>query len=491
MSMPIFGPDISKYQDGLDAGSLPGDLVIVGSSDGAQAVNPIWDPQLEEAQAGGKELGIYHFFRNDPAEADRWSGLTVRWQDGKTVFFLDAEVDHPNLPALCLAFCQRFEALTGIRPVIYTYWNLLQKHDWSAVKAAGYMLWGAWYPLGDQRIDGYNPPARQSPPYWGEDMIMWQFTSAGYLPGWGGRLDLNIFYGDRAAWRALGAKRSTTVPRFIWPVNQGIQIRQEFGADPGGVNPSGGHTGMDFGVEIGTPIYAPAAGVIECAQWFTTDDGSDNPYWITAGGGISVVLGCDGDDAPSFVFSHLNRTDLNTGDRVAQGDVIGYSGNTGKWTTGPHLHFEAIPPGYNINSNTYGRVDPSIYCTDYKSSLTGQGDKPQPITPETDWFDMATPSELRTIVREEVELLLQQGKHLTYKNPKNGPDVWGILTGTHRDTVKIVAEQAAQRSIIDQLAKGQGTVIDYAKLDAAIEKSVQASLASGISVTADVKVGQK
>ena len=164
------------------------------------------------------------------------------------------------------------------------------------------------------------------------------------------------------------------MPRYIWPVPREASINQLFGADPESIyNPPGGHTGMDFGVKAGTPLYAPAAGFIEYAQWFTTDSGSDNPYWITNGGGITVVLGCDGDDAPSFVFSHLDYTDLNPGDHVQQGDVIGYSGNTGKWTTGAHLHFEAIPPGFNLHTPTYGRVDPARYCAGHLSTITGQG----------------------------------------------------------------------------------------------------------------------
>lgn len=367
--MPLSGIDISKYQDGIDLAKVPGEFVVVGFSDGPDAVNPLADKQCALVRKAGKELGVYHYYRNDPAEADRCAHLTSQWQDGNTVFALDAEEEHDNLPALCLAFCRRFEALTGIKPIIYTYWNLLQLYDWSDVHAAGYKLWGAWYPLGDRRIDNYNPPARQSPKYWGADMLMWQYTSMGFLPSWSGRLDLNIFYGDRTAWRRLGRKQAP-MTRYIWPVPRGTGINQPFGAAPGGVNPYGGHTGMDFGTEIGTPIYAPAAGVIEYAQWFTTDNGSDNPYWITNGGGITVVLGCDGGDSPSFVFSHLRSTSKNPGDRVKQGDVIGYSGNTGKWTTGAHLHFEAIPPGFNLNSPTYGRVNPAGYCSGYRGNTT-------------------------------------------------------------------------------------------------------------------------
>lgn len=76
---------------------------------------------------------------------------------------------------------------------------------------------------------------------------------------------------------------------FIWPWPKGTSINQGFGASPGGVNPAGGHTGTDGGTPMNTAIVAPGDGVIEYAQWFTTDNGGDNPYWITNGGGITVV----------------------------------------------------------------------------------------------------------------------------------------------------------------------------------------------------------
>ncbi|ALV45840.1 hypothetical protein MB46_10445 [Arthrobacter alpinus] len=195
--------------------------------------------------------------------------------------------------------------------------------------------------------------------------------------------------------------------RYIWPVDPGISINQAFGSSPGGVNPSGGHTGMDFGTPPGTPVYAPADGVIEYAQWFTTDNGVGNPYWLTSGGGISIVLGCDGDDAPSFVFSHLSGTQKNPGDRVRQGDVIGYTGNTGKWTTGPHLHFEAIPPGFNLNNSNYGRVNPGRYCTGFRNTTPPPAPPkptPTPAPPvQKDWFDMASTNDLKNALREVIK----------------------------------------------------------------------------------------
>lgn len=153
---------------------------------------------------------------------------------------------------------------------------------------------------------------------------------------------------------------------YLWPLGRDIKPGQLFGWGPGGVNPSGGHTGMDFPCPVGTVVRAPGDGVIERAQEFTTTNGSDNAWWLTVGGGITIVLNC-GPGKPNFNFAHLSRLAVKRGDKVTKGQIIGYSGNTGRWTTGPHLHFEAVPDGFNIRSNTYGRVNPAIFCNEYYS----------------------------------------------------------------------------------------------------------------------------
>ena len=150
---------------------------------------------------------------------------------------------------------------------------------------------------------------------------------------------------------------------YIWPVEPNTPITQYFGANPSnGVNPAGGHTGIDFLLPEGTPLRAPGDGVIDWADW-VDDTWQDNLLWLRRG--IQVVLNC-GDTEPSFVHAHLSRTDLSIGQRVRQGDIIGYSGNTGV-SSGPHLHFEAVPPGYVLGNATYGRVDPAWYCKGYWS----------------------------------------------------------------------------------------------------------------------------
>jgi len=86
------------------------------------------------------------------------------------------------------------------------------------------------------------------------------------------------------------------------------------------------HKGVDFAAPSGTPVHAAGDGKVASAGW-------QNGY------GNAVVL--QHGALYSTVYAHLSRfaTGIKPGARVAQGDVIGYVGQTG-WATGPHLHYE-------------------------------------------------------------------------------------------------------------------------------------------------------
>lgn len=101
------------------------------------------------------------------------------------------------------------------------------------------------------------------------------------------------------------------------------------------------HPGIDLAASIGTPIYAPASGVVEFSGY------SNNGY------GYNVIL------LHNFgfksVYAHMTRKDVvKAGDFVNKGDLIGYIGNTGL-STGPHLHYEVrfinktLEPLYFLN----------------------------------------------------------------------------------------------------------------------------------------------
>ena len=100
------------------------------------------------------------------------------------------------------------------------------------------------------------------------------------------------------------------------------------------------HKGVDFAARTGTPIYAAGDGVIERANWFS----SYGKYIRIRHNGTLKTA-----------YAHLNgfAKGIKAGKRVEQGQVIGYVGTTGR-STGPHLHYEVMLNGKQVNPN---RVD--------------------------------------------------------------------------------------------------------------------------------------
>lgn len=135
-----------------------------------------------------------------------------------------------------------------------------------------------------------------------------------------------------------------------------------------------GHTGIDYSCEIGTPVRAASSGTVLHEGWMPGTY-ADNPWWIAPNfAGCCVVI-----DHGKYIgiYGHLSETIINKGDQVFEGQVIAKSGNTGG-STGPHLHFEVLPDGYNLNAPFYGRVNPAIYLA--AASIGPAGD----ITPMED-----------------------------------------------------------------------------------------------------------
>jgi hypothetical protein len=118
-----------------------------------------------------------------------------------------------------------------------------------------------------------------------------------------------------------------------------------------------GHTGTDYPCPVGTPVRAATDGtVLHVGRLGGTY--ADNPWWIAPGfAGYTYVV-----DHGHFIGIYGHCMDgaarVTNGQRVTEGQVLGLSGNTGA-STGPHLHFEALPDGYVLNSYMYGRINPA------------------------------------------------------------------------------------------------------------------------------------
>ncbi|MEL6111314.1 MAG: M23 family metallopeptidase [Pseudomonadota bacterium] len=125
------------------------------------------------------------------------------------------------------------------------------------------------------------------------------------------------------------ASRSKTHPQadfrggFDWPVTGRISgvfgSRRILNGEP-----KRPHSGVDVARPTGTPIRAPAAGVITLAEEGMYFEGGlillDHGHWVES------------------AFLHLSRLDVEAGERVEKGQVIGAIGSTGR-STGPHLHW--------------------------------------------------------------------------------------------------------------------------------------------------------
>ena len=117
--------------------------------------------------------------------------------------------------------------------------------------------------------------------------------------------------------------REDFLETFIWPVSGRISGRFGNQRIYNGI-PKSPHSGMDIAAPQGTPVEAPASGLVT----FAAAD-----LYLTGG---TVLL--DHGHGVSSNFLHLSRIDVKVGDRVAQGQVIGAVGETGR-ATGPHLHW--------------------------------------------------------------------------------------------------------------------------------------------------------
>ena len=135
----------------------------------------------------------------------------------------------------------------------------------------------------------------------------------------------------------LYARRwQTNIVPTMWPLNGRLLSRFGERSDP--FSGEGAlHTGVDISAAMGTPVHASADGIVARAEY-------------SGGYGRMVVI--DHGNGMHTWYAHLSKYEVVPGQEIRRGEVLGYSGATGK-VTAPHLHFEVRLGGSAVNPYPY------------------------------------------------------------------------------------------------------------------------------------------
>jgi GH25 family lysozyme M1 (1,4-beta-N-acetylmuramidase) len=197
------GIDVSEFQGGInwDAVAASGiSFAQIRVADGFYR-DPTFRSNWDNAGRVGIIRGAYQYFEpgEDPvAQANLVVAAVGRLGPGDMPVMCDVEAPSPGISpgtynARLHAWASTIEAGTGMRPIFYT-----GKYYWDPYVASGdfssYPLWHAQYT---------SAACPNISSYW-STWTFWQYTSSGYVPGIGGRVDRDVFNGSMAQLRALG-----------------------------------------------------------------------------------------------------------------------------------------------------------------------------------------------------------------------------------------------------------------------------------------------
>lgn len=145
---------------------------------------------------------------------------------------------------------------------------------------------------------------------------------------------------------------STSSTGFIIPSKGNYRL-------PFGMRNGKPHNGIDIANNLGTPVYASAAGVVNIgASTCKFSTSGNNKIDRDCGGGFGNFITITHVDGYQTIYAHLSEISVTNGSQVSQGQLIGKSGNSGG-SNGNHLHWEVIKNGAKINPAKVVRL-PSI-----------------------------------------------------------------------------------------------------------------------------------
>lgn len=133
-------------------------------------------------------------------------------------------------------------------------------------------------------------------------------------------------------------ERGTKIPpTYIKPISGGRQSSGFGRRNAPTRGASSYHKGIDWATPTGTAVYASCGGTVSKAGW---------------GSGYGYVVYIEHEDGRQTRYGHLSKVLVSVGQKVKQGERIALSGNTGV-TTGPHVHFEILINGVQVDPLKY------------------------------------------------------------------------------------------------------------------------------------------
>lgn len=219
--MTLKGIDISSWQQGINVSAVQGvDFAIVKATQGTGYTSPTFAAQAESTLNAGKLLGVYHYVSGGNANAEAAHFVnTVRAYLGRAVLALDWESEENsawgNVEYL-RQVAQEVIRLTGVRPLLYCSQSVLGAVA-PIASALNCGLWVAQYANMD--ATGWQASPWNEGAY---SCAIRQYSSAGTLAGYPGRLDLNKFYGDATAWGKYAAVNGKPAPAQPAPSRKSV-----------------------------------------------------------------------------------------------------------------------------------------------------------------------------------------------------------------------------------------------------------------------------
>lgn len=263
--------DISRWQGDINFDllkqSVQGVVIKATGADDGLYTDSKLGRNRDEARRVGLPRWFYHYKGKGGSarqQAEYFVAAIGGLQPGEGLVLDDENEPSVNVGFVC-EFADRVKELTGLNIVIYSNQARFQG-DLSEIKKRDIGAWSAKYGSNSGNPEG--SPATAS----NLSVIMWQYTSTGRVMGYGGAIDLNIFYGDVNQFNAYGAKGNVPAPSAPAP--------QPTATGGGTYTVQKGDTLSGIAAKMGTTVGA-----------LVTNNGIANPNLIFPGQVLKVYGG--------------------------------------------------------------------------------------------------------------------------------------------------------------------------------------------------------